>query len=174
MSGKSFFDTSILIYVISLGDARAAKAEELLAEGGCISVQVLNEFVAVARRKLKMPWHEVRDALSTIRSLCEAPTPLSVATHEAALEIAEQYGYHIYDDTDFSPQLSMRTATLYTQKICRTVKRSERSPSAIRFRSAEDDIPLPIQRPVSPQRRVPSQAASWPCRECRAGSGSAQ
>ena len=117
MSGKSFFDTSILIYVISLGDARAAKAEELLAEGGCISVQVLNEFVAVARRKLKMPWHEVRDALSTIRSLCEAPTPLSVATHEAALEIAEQYGYHIYDALILAAALDADCDTLYTEDL---------------------------------------------------------
>jgi predicted nucleic acid-binding protein len=55
MSGKSFFDTSVLIYVISLEDARAAEAEKLLADGGYISVQVLNEFAAVAHRKLKMP-----------------------------------------------------------------------------------------------------------------------
>jgi predicted nucleic acid-binding protein len=117
MSGKSSFDTSILIYVISLGDARAAKAEELLAKGGCISVQVLNEFVAVARRKLKMPWHEVRDALSAIRTLCETPTPLSVATHEAALEIAEQYGYHIYDALILAAALDADCDTLYTEDL---------------------------------------------------------
>src|ERR1700733_12899730 len=117
MSDKSFFDTSILIYVISLGDARAAKAEELLAEGGCISVQVLNEFVAVARRKLKLPWREVRDALSAIRTLCEAPTPLSLATHEAALEIAEQYGYHIYDALILAAALDADCDTLYTEDL---------------------------------------------------------
>jgi predicted nucleic acid-binding protein len=117
MSGKSFFDTSILIYVISLGDARAAKAEELLSEGGCVSVQVLNEFVAVARRKLKLPWHEVRDALSAIRTLCEAPTALSVATHEAALDIAEQYGYHIYDALILAAALDANCDTLYTEYL---------------------------------------------------------
>ena len=117
MSGKSFFDTSILIYVFSLEDARAAKAEELLADGGYISVQVLNEFVAVAYRKLKMPWHEVRDALSAIRTLCEAPTPLSVATHEAALEIAEQYGYHIYDALILAAALDADCDTLYTEDM---------------------------------------------------------
>ena len=40
----AFFDTTILIYSISLGEHRAAVAEKLLAEGGWISVQVLNEF----------------------------------------------------------------------------------------------------------------------------------
>jgi predicted nucleic acid-binding protein len=117
MSGKSFFDTSILIYVISLGDARAATAEELLSEGGCVSVQVLNEFVTVARRKLKLPWHEVRDALSAIRTLCEAPTALSVATHEAALDIAEQYGYHIYDALILAAALDANCDTLYTEDL---------------------------------------------------------
>ena len=59
-----------LIYGISEGDARASVAEELLAEGGCISVQVLNEFAAVARRKLKMSWEEIEEALGSIRDLC--------------------------------------------------------------------------------------------------------
>jgi predicted nucleic acid-binding protein len=117
MSGKFFFDTSVLIYVLSLGDARAAKTEELLADGGCISVQVLNEFAAVAHRKLKMPWHEVRDALSAVRTLCEAPVPLSVEIHEAALEIAEQYGYHIYDALILAAALDADCDTLYTEDM---------------------------------------------------------
>ncbi len=117
MSGRSFLDTSILIYVISMGDARATKAEELLADGGYISVQVLNEFAAVARRKLKMPWHEVHDALSAVRTLCEAPVPLSVETHEAALEIAEQYGYHIYDALILAAALDADCDTLYTEDM---------------------------------------------------------
>ena len=44
MSGKSFFDTTILIYSISSKEPHAAIAEKLLMEGGYISVQVLNEF----------------------------------------------------------------------------------------------------------------------------------
>jgi hypothetical protein len=34
---------------------------------GHISVQVLNEFVAVPRRKLAMSWHDINDALSAVR-----------------------------------------------------------------------------------------------------------
>ena len=56
MSGRSFFDTTILIYSISSEEPRAAMAEKLLADGGWISVQVLNEFAAVARRKLNLSW----------------------------------------------------------------------------------------------------------------------
>ena len=48
MSGKVFFDTSVLIYAITEDDARSAQAERLLAAGGNLSVQVLNEFASVA------------------------------------------------------------------------------------------------------------------------------
>ena len=80
-------------------------------------MQVLNEFAAIARRKLKMPWHDVRDALSSVRTLCEAPAALSVETHEAALEIAEQFGYHIYDALILAAALDADCDTLYTEDM---------------------------------------------------------
>ncbi|MGB8535127.1 MAG: PIN domain-containing protein [Acidobacteriaceae bacterium] len=97
MSGKPFFDTTILIYSVSSDDPRAAIAEKLLTADGYISVPVLNEFAAVAWRKLNMSWEEIGDALSAVRALCEPPIALSVEIHEAALKIAAQYGYRIYD-----------------------------------------------------------------------------
>ena len=59
----SFFDTSVLLYLLS-EDSKADRIEELLAERGTISVQVLNEFAAVALRKLRMPLSDVREILS--------------------------------------------------------------------------------------------------------------
>jgi predicted nucleic acid-binding protein len=117
MSDKSFFDTTILIYSISSEEPRAAVAEKLLAGGGWISVQVLNEFAAVARRKLNMSWEETREALSAIRALCESPTPLSIETHEAALEIAARYGYHIYDALILAAALESHCEILYTEDM---------------------------------------------------------
>jgi predicted nucleic acid-binding protein len=117
MSGRAFFDTTILIYSISSGEPRAGVAEKLLAEGGWISVQVLNEFVAVARRKLNMSWGETREALLAIRALCEPPTTLSVETHEAALEIAARYGYSIYDALILTAAMEADCDTLYTEDM---------------------------------------------------------
>ncbi len=59
MRAEAFFNTNVLIYAVAENDPRAARAEELLLSGGVVSVQVLNEFTAVARRKLQMPWAEV-------------------------------------------------------------------------------------------------------------------
>src|SRR5512143_2320292 len=57
MSGvAAFFDTNVLLYLLSGDPMKADRAETLLAAGGVISVQVLNEFAAVASRKLAMDW----------------------------------------------------------------------------------------------------------------------
>ena len=41
MSGSAFFDTNVFVYAMVQGDPRSQKAEELIAQGGTISVQVL-------------------------------------------------------------------------------------------------------------------------------------
>jgi predicted nucleic acid-binding protein len=117
MSGRSFFDTTILIYTISSEEPRAAVAEKLLTEGGRISVQVLNEFAAVARRKLNMSWEQTSEALLAIRALCESATPLSIETHEAGLEIAIRYGYSIYDALILAAALEAECDVLYTEDM---------------------------------------------------------
>jgi predicted nucleic acid-binding protein len=117
MSHRAFFDTTLLIYAVSLEDPRAAIAEKLLAAGGLISVQVLNEFVAVARRKLDMSWEDIRDALAAVRILCEPATPLSVKIHEAALDLASQYGYQIYDALTLAAALDAKCNILYTEDM---------------------------------------------------------
>ena len=117
MSVSPFFDTTILIYSIWETDARAAVAEALLAAGGHISVQVLNEFAAVARRKLKMSWKEISESLDSIRSLCQPVTPLTVQIHESALKIAAKYGYNIYDALILAAALDAGCDTVYSEDM---------------------------------------------------------
>lgn len=92
---KPFFDTNVLLYLLA-EDGRANIAENLLGQGGKVSVQVLNEFASVASRKLKMGWPEIREVLGTIRSICTI-VPLTEETHDEALEICERYGVSLYD-----------------------------------------------------------------------------
>ncbi len=95
MSGD-FFDSNVLLYLLS-GDAeRADRAEALVRQGGQISVQVLNEIANVARRKRKMEWPETREFLSLLRGLLTV-TPLTVETHDLGLDIAERWGLSTYD-----------------------------------------------------------------------------
>ena len=115
MRVETFFDTNVLIYAVALGDPRNARAEELLASGGTISVQILNEFVSVARRKIMMSWRDVRGALDAFEDLCPSPLPITMELHEAALKIAEQRGYGIYDALVIAAALQAECATLYSE-----------------------------------------------------------
>jgi predicted nucleic acid-binding protein len=115
MPVKVFFDTNVLIYALAQDDPRSARAENILEAGGMISVQVLNEFVSVARRKILMSWSDVREALDAFRVLCPSPLPITVEMHEAALKFAEQHGYNIYDALVVAAALEAGCTTLYSE-----------------------------------------------------------
>ncbi len=117
MPVSCFFDTTILVYAAAQADRRTAAAEKLLVGGGRISVHVLNEFVAVARGKLHMPWKEVVEATTVIRTLCELPVPLTVQMHEEALRICQRYKYHIYDSLVIAAALASGCSVLYSEDM---------------------------------------------------------
>jgi predicted nucleic acid-binding protein len=97
MSAKPFLDTNVLIYAFSSGDPRTERAEAILAAGGIVSVQVLNEFVNVLRCKLRWGWDEITAALAVLSTLLAPPLPLSVAVHDAAFALARDRGFAFYD-----------------------------------------------------------------------------
>jgi predicted nucleic acid-binding protein len=117
MSDKPFFDTNVILYAFRQGDARSQVAETLLAEGGRISVQVLNEFVSVARRKLNKNWEEVRRALDVLRVFCPQPVSLTIETHERALLLAERYRYSIFDSLILAAAVHSGASTLYSEDM---------------------------------------------------------
>ena len=97
MPGERFFDTNVLIYAFAAGDRRSAKAEALLAEGGVIGVQVLNEFTSVTLRKLGWDWPEVEAALAVISELTAPVLPLTADIHAAAVKLARGNSLAFYD-----------------------------------------------------------------------------
>jgi predicted nucleic acid-binding protein len=117
MRDGAFLDTNVFVYAVMQDDPRSDEAEKLIAEGGTVSVQVLNEFAAVVRRKIKMPWDEVRFAVENIRSLCPDPLPITIDTHQEALAIAEKYGYRIYDALVVASALEANCTTLYSEDM---------------------------------------------------------
>jgi predicted nucleic acid-binding protein len=117
MSDRAFFDTNILVYVVGQKDERTETAEGLLAGGGFISVQVLNELANVARKKLGMSWVETDEALASIRTLCPSPLPLTTATHDAGRRIAAKYGYGMYDGLIAAAAIEAECDTLYSEDM---------------------------------------------------------
>ena len=115
-AAETFFDTSVLLYLLSNDTQKADRVETLLAEQGTISVQVLNEFAAVAIRKLKMPMAEVREILDTVRAVCDVE-PLTIETHDRALAIVERYGFSLYDSLLIAAALLAGSKRLYCEDL---------------------------------------------------------
>jgi predicted nucleic acid-binding protein len=113
-AADTFFDTNVLLYLLSGDTAKANRAEELLMSGGAISVQVLNEFASVATRRYGVKIAKIREILSVIRTVC-AVKPLEVETHELGLELAERYRYSIYDSMIVAAALRAGCSTLFSE-----------------------------------------------------------
>jgi predicted nucleic acid-binding protein len=92
----AFLDTNILIYLLAAESPKVKVAREVVASGGVISVQVLNEFARVAQRKHSLEWAEISDYLSGFRESLQVE-PLTVATQSRAVEIASAHRLGIYD-----------------------------------------------------------------------------
>src|SRR6266851_5541447 len=92
----SFIDTNVLVYLASSDVSKADRAEQVVAGGGVISVQVLNELTNVAQRKMRLSWAETRSLLATVRALVSV-NAVTVGTHDVGVSLAERYGLSIYD-----------------------------------------------------------------------------
>lgn len=116
MAEVDFFDTNVVLYLLSADTAKADRAESLLASGGVISVQVLSEFASVARRKIEMPWATLRDVIATLTSTLRIEE-ISLATHDLALAIAERYRLGVYDAQIVAAARLAGCATLYSEDM---------------------------------------------------------
>ncbi len=113
---EDFFDTKVLLYLLSADGNKASRAEALVALGGTVSVQVLNEFAAVASRKLRMRWPEIREALEPLTAVCTV-TPVTLEVHQRGLQVAERYGFALYDAMVVAAALMAGCKTLYSEDM---------------------------------------------------------
>ncbi len=113
---SAFLDTNILLYLLSEDETKSVQAENTIAAGGVVSVQVLNEFANVARRKLDLSFDEIREFLSHIGMICPV-IPVTVKVHDQGLRIAEHYGLSIYDALIVAAALSAGCTTLYSEDM---------------------------------------------------------
>ncbi len=117
MPGERFFDTNVLIYAFAAGDRRSAKAESLLAEGGVIGVQVLNEFTNVVRRKLGWDWPQVDAALGVIAELTGPALSLTADIHTQAVKLARDSSLSFYDALIVAAAADAGCRVLFTEDL---------------------------------------------------------
>lgn len=116
MSADPFFDSNVLLYLVSGDGAKANRAKALLAEGGTISLQVLNETANVAIRKHGMTWAQVGILLEPVRALCRIE-PLTEATYDLGARLAARYRLSVYDAMILAAALLAGADTLYSEDM---------------------------------------------------------
>ena len=117
MNAKGFIDTCVLIYAFVEDEPRQRKALDVMAGGGTISVQVLNEFANICRKKLRMDWKETVDALAAVGALCSGPVPLTLKIHRAGIRIAQHNGLSVYDGMIVAAAVDADCTILYTEDL---------------------------------------------------------
>ena len=113
---SAFFDTNILVYAQQT-DAKGERARALLLDGGKLSVQVLNEFTAVARRKQGKQWREIGEAISDVLALLDPPLALTLDLHDAARALAEDQQLSFYDALIVASAIGGGCAVLYSEDM---------------------------------------------------------
>jgi predicted nucleic acid-binding protein len=111
-----FCDTNILLYRF-IDDPKSDIAEALIAEPFVISVQVLNEFANVAKRKLRIDWSQINKHLIFVRALASSIYPITLENHALGLHFAERYQLAVYDSMIVASALLAGCDTLYSEDM---------------------------------------------------------
>jgi predicted nucleic acid-binding protein len=99
---SAFFDTNILVYA---------------QQTGKISVQVLNEFTVIYRRKQRKDWREIIEAISDVLTAVDPPLALTLGLHSAARTLAEDHQLPFYDALIVASAIEAGCDTLFTEAM---------------------------------------------------------
>lgn len=112
----NFLDTNIIIYAFS-DDARSATAQALMAEPFIISTQTLNEFSNIGRRKLRLSWDQIREAVDEIIKVATAVVPVDRHMTLSAISVADRYNLAIYDALLITAALQTNCERFYSEDM---------------------------------------------------------
>jgi predicted nucleic acid-binding protein len=113
---SAFFDTNILVYA-QQASGKADRARALFAGGGKLSVQVLNEFTAVSRRKQQRDWREIAEAVSDVLTMVDPPLALTLDLHATARALSEGHRLSFYDALIVAAAIEAGCDTLFSEDM---------------------------------------------------------
>ena len=124
MKDKFFIDTNVFVYSFDKqNDKKRKKANELiktalLNHGGCISSQVIQEFMNVATKKFDMPMSipDCEKYLKNVLSpICHVFTSLEL--YYKSLDVMERWQYSFYDSLIIAAALQAECKILYSEDL---------------------------------------------------------
>lgn len=105
----------MLVYAFGDDDFRRDRAIELIADGGFISAQVLNEFTNTMLNKVKRNWPNVEQALKRLEVIVFDVVPLTRATHASAVDLARAHKLEWFDSLILASALESGCDRLITE-----------------------------------------------------------
>lgn len=116
MPGVEFADTNVVVYALGATDPRKDRAIDLLAGAPVISTQVLNEFVAVLRRKRLLADDKITTAVDDVVRWCRVVT-VEMIHIKSALDLMIKYQLSYYDALIVATALEAACVTLYSEDM---------------------------------------------------------
>jgi predicted nucleic acid-binding protein len=124
MNGKYFLDTNIIVYLFDSSEPeKQAVSKRLVYEAirnniGCVSFQVVQEFMNVAVRKFSIPLshNDCKDFVDEfLWPLCECLP--SLGFYKESLDIAERWQYSIYDSMIINAAITTNCSRLLSEDL---------------------------------------------------------
>lgn len=116
MPTNSFLDSNVLLYLLEPGTRKSQRSRGLVSAGAFVSVQVLNEYSDVARRKRMLCWDDIVNSLEPIKESCVV-LPVNIALHERALSIVRETNLRIFDANIVAAAELAGCDVLYTEDL---------------------------------------------------------
>ncbi len=124
MKGNYFLDTNILVYTFEQSQpqkqdiSRNLVRDALNNRSGCISYQVVQEFLNIASRKFAKPL-SAADCQTYLRNVLEPLCEVFSSTElfHRALEISSRWKFSFYDSLIIAAALSIESKILYTEDL---------------------------------------------------------
>lgn len=113
----AFLDSNVVLYAFSEDPVRAPLAQAIVESGFELSAQVLNEFINVSRKKLRLDWAEIESGLIYLRRAALIIHPVTSHTNLVGFALARRYNLAVYDSMIAAAALIARCDTLYTEDM---------------------------------------------------------
>ena len=109
-------DTNIAVYALTSGGKEDA-ALHALASCSFLSVQVLNEFVNVSRRKLGNDWQVIGQDVDRLKRAVPRVLSVEEVHHDRAIRLAGRYRLSFYDALMLAVALEGGARTIYSEDM---------------------------------------------------------
>jgi len=116
MSDKVFIDTNILIYLLGDNQQKKRKALDICKNNALISINVLNEYTNVCRKKFHRPLPSIKQDIELLLVRLVLVFP-GLETFYHTLDLGQKTGYSHFDSLMLATALDAECSIFYSEDL---------------------------------------------------------